>query len=87
MVLQPNGEIAVAAATSARSSVVEDIFATLLRVRQAEFASWDHAEEPDAWSTGVAEPGVCIDIHTSLSDKIFESAWRSLQPRGKQRRK
>ena len=47
MVIQPDGEIAVAAVTSARGSVVEDIFATLLRVRQAEFASGLQDDDPE----------------------------------------
>ena len=44
-------------------------------MRQAEFASEHHAEDPDAWDTGAAEPGVPIDIHTSLTDKAFGRAW------------
>ena len=75
MIVQPNGAIMIEAATSACNSVIEDIFATLLRVRQAEFASGHHARDPDAWDTGAAEPGVPIDIHTTLSDEAFQSAW------------
>ena len=57
------------------SGVIEDIFATRLRVRQAEFASRQQAENPNAWDTGAAEPGVPIDVHTSLSNQDFERAW------------
>ena len=44
--------------TAPASCPVDDISATLLRVRQAEFASGQQAEDPDAWGTGAVEPGV-----------------------------
>ena len=49
--------------------------ATLLRVRQAEFASAKGYKEPDAWDFGVVERDVAIDIHTQLSEDQFEHAW------------
>ena len=58
------------------SGVIEDIFATLLRVRQAEFASRQQDENPNAWDTGAAEPGVSIDIHRTLSNQEFDNAWK-----------
>ena len=50
--------------------------ATLLRVRQAEFASAKGYKEPDAWDFGVVEPDVPIDIHTQLTDNQFDNAWK-----------
>ena len=53
-----------------------DLFATLLRIRQAEFAARAGYREPDAWGTGAEEPGVPIDIHTELTNDQFISAWQ-----------
>ena len=81
MIMGQDGEIAMAAATVAPSSVVDALFGTLLRVRQAEFASCAGYENPDAWNTGVAEPGVEIDTHTQLAETgatgqpSMENAW------------
>ena len=60
-------KIGMGAATVAPTSVVVDLFATLLRVRQAELAVRAGYEHTDAWDTGVAEPGVDIDTHTEFA--------------------
>ena len=71
----PNGEIGLAAATTPNGRLVEELMATLLRARQAEFASAKGYRDPDAWNIGVVEPDVPIDIHTQLSEEQLESAW------------
>ena len=43
-------------------SVVKEWMATLLRVRQAEFAASKGYSTPDAWNIGVVEPDVPIDM-------------------------
>ena len=58
----PNGEIGLAAATTPNGRLVEELMATLLRVRQAEFAAAKGYKEPDAWDFGVVEPDVPIDM-------------------------
>ena len=65
----------VAAAICAPAAVIAELFKTLLRARQAEFAAQAGFLDPDAWDTGVAEPGVAIDIDRQLSDTEFASAW------------
>ena len=60
----------------ALTNVVVDVFAALLRPRQAEFAARAGYREPDAWVTGAEEPGVPIDIHTELTEDQFISAWQ-----------
>ena len=83
-----NGEILVAAATCPPAAVIEGVFKTLLRVRQAEFAAQAGAPDPDAWDIGAAEPCVAIDLDRELDRTEFGSAfgrWRRLsqvaQPR------
>ena len=63
-----NGDILLAAATCPPAAVIEGLFKTLLRVRQAEFEAQAGVDNPDAWDTGAAEPGVPIDVIRQLSD-------------------
>ena len=67
--------IMVAAAICTPAAVIAELFKTLLRVRQAEFAAQAGFLDPDAWDTDAAEPGVDIDVDRPLSDEEFGSAW------------
>ena len=75
MMMVVNGEILLAAATCPPAAVIEDLFTTLLRVRQAEFEAQAGVHKPNAWDTGAAEPGVPIDFVRQLSDTEFASAY------------
>jgi len=75
MVVTAEGDIAFAAVSSTCGDVVEELFATLLRVRQAEFASKAGFPDSNAWNIGAVEPDVPIDIHRTLKEHEFESAW------------
>ncbi len=66
MVVVPGGQFGLAAATIASGSVIDDLFAMLFRVRQAELAVPYGYNNPDACDAGVAEPGVPIDIHKQV---------------------
>ena len=58
-----DGEFQLAAATCPPKDLVEDLFKTLLRVRQAQFEVEAGAtSSPDTWDTGAGEPGVAIDL-------------------------
>ena len=82
-VVLSNGTVAVEVSTFRDDNVTVDILAALLRVRQAEFASQGggvgtgvgEPRDPDAWDTSVAEPGVEIDIHRTLTEAEYERAW------------
>ena len=47
-----------------------------MRVREAEFQYRRDPDgpDPDAWDTGVEEPGV-PDVHREFTELEFESAW------------
>ena len=83
IVVLPNGTIAVEVSTLRDENVAVDLLAALLRVRQAEFASQGggvgtgvgEPRDPDAWVTSVAEPGVEIDMHRTLTEAEYERAW------------
>ena len=70
-----NGEILMATATCPPATVIADLFKTLLRVRQAEFEAQAGVNNPDAWNTGAAEPGVPIDLERELGGEEFGSAY------------
>ena len=61
-----DGDIPLAEATCPPAAVFEDLFKTLLRVRQAEFEAQEGVNNPDAWDTGAAEPGAAIDLDRQL---------------------
>ena len=74
------GESLVAAATCAPVELIQDMFKTLLRVRQAHFAVQKGYKEANAWNTDAAEPGVDIDIGRELTEDEFQKAfsrWRN----------
>ena len=75
MMMVVDGDILLAAATCPPAAVIEDLFKTLLRVRQAEFEFQAGAHNPDAWDTGAAEPGVAVDVDRELSTHEFGSAY------------
>ena len=58
------------------TEVIEDVFKSLLRARQAEFAALAGYQDADAWDTAAAEPGVEIDFKRELSGPEFERAWK-----------
>ena len=74
MMMVVNGDILLAAATCPPAAVIEGLFKTLLRVRQAEFEAQAGVHNPNAWDTGAAEPGVPIDVVRQLSSVEFGSA-------------
>ena len=47
----------------------------MLRVRQAEFEAQAGVNNPDAWNTGAAEPGVPIDLERELDGEELGSAY------------
>ena len=75
MMMVVDGDILLAAATCPPAAVIEDLFKTLLRVRQAEFEAQAGVPNPDAWDTGAAEPGVAIDLDRQLGDVEFGRAY------------
>ena len=75
MMMVVDGDILLAAATCPPAAVVEHLFKTLLRVRQAEFEAQEGVNNPDAWDTGAAEPGVAIDVTRHLEDEEFGNAY------------
>ena len=75
MMKGPDGEILLAAATCPPAAVIEHLFKTLLRVRQAEFEAQAGVKDPDAWDTGAAEPSVAIDLTRELDKTEFGSAY------------
>ena len=79
MMMFVNGDILLAAATCPPAFVINGLFTTLLRVRQAELEAQAGVPNPNAWDTGAAEPGVPMDVDRELSDTEFCSAdarWR-----------
>ena len=75
MMMVVDGDILLAAATCPPAAVIEHLFKTLLRVRQAEFEAQAGVNNPDAWDTGAAEPGVPIDLDRQLDGPEFGSAY------------
>ena len=75
MMMKCKGEILVAAATCPPTAIIEGIFKTLLRVRQAEFEAHAGVHEPNAWDTGAAEPGVAVDLARNLDGVEFGRAY------------
>ena len=70
-----DGDILLAAAACPPPAVIENLFKTLLRVRQAEFEAQEEVNNPDAWDTSAAEPGVAIDLDRQLDGTEFGSAY------------
>ena len=63
-----DGEVQLAAATCPPADLIEDLFKTLLRVRQAQFeVEAGKASSPDTWDTGAGEPGVAVDLDREFS--------------------
>ena len=85
MMMVQDGEILLAAATCPPAAVIEDLFRTLLRVRQAEFEAQAGVNDPDAWDTGAAEPGVAIDLNRELLGEEFGQAYAGWRQRWVQR--
>ena len=71
-----DGDIVLAAATCPPAALIQHIFKTLLRVRQAEFEAQAGVENPDAWDTGAAEPGVAINATRHLTEDEFGVAYK-----------
>ena len=76
MLMEEDGNILVAAATCPPAAVIENLFKTLLRVRQAEFESKDGVLAPDAWDVTAGGADVPIDVSRRLSDTEFASAFQ-----------
>ena len=70
-----DGDILLAAATCSPAAVIEDLFKTLLSVRQAEFEAQEGVNNPDAWDTSVVESGVAVDLDRQLDGIEFGSAY------------
>ena len=67
-----DGEVQLAAATCPPKDLVEDLFKTLLRVRQAQFeVEAGVTSSPDTWDTGAGEPGVPIDLDREFDGTEF----------------
>ena len=75
MMMVVDGNILLAAATCPPASVIEHLFKTLLRVRQAEFEARAGVDNPNAWDTGAAEPGVDINVSRELTNEEMGSAY------------
>ena len=75
-----DGEVQLAAATCPPADLIEDLFKTLLRVRQAQFeVEAGVTSSPDAWDTGAGEPGVPIDLDrefTGVEFGVVYGRWR-----------
>ena len=84
MMMLVNGNILLAAATCPPAALIETLFKTLLRVRQADFEAEAGINNPDAWDTGAAERCVRIDTDRHLGEAEFGKAyarWRRI-PQG-----
>ena len=77
--MQANGDILLAAVTCPPAAIIDRLFKTLLRVRQAEFEAQSGVHDPNAWDVVAAAPGVPIDVSRELTGNDFASAlarWR-----------
>ena len=75
MMMVEDGAPQLAAATCPPAAVVEHLFKTLLRVRQAEFEAQAGVPNPDAWDTDAADPRVPVDLGRELNELEFGSAY------------